>query len=293
MFKIYKIIIYSLVLIGCSHNQKPSAIFNYSYGNEIEETYCVQCGINPILWTIALFSGETTQQINPNEYEGLYKKYKDSIPVVNCSKDFGLSERARNDLLAASLRLADASISEHLGMLKATEIDMNLILGAATAGLTGGASVAGAATAKSLSAAATGTNAFKSIFNESTYRNALGETLIGAIDAELISQKVDIVNSMITKNSCHYPLELGLADIQRYLNSGSFYNGLALIRKASEQHSSTVIVQANKIQDTASSVPKVPGVQVNAKTASIDQAADKGTIDNKNGFNNRPNDDGE
>jgi hypothetical protein len=154
------------------------------------------------------------------------------------SPTLGKQEQARNQLIGASLRLADAAVSNHLASAKATENNMNLLLGAATAGLTGGATVAGTEVgAKVLSAAASGTNAARSIFNESVYRNALGETLVGAIESDREARR-KIITDRLTECVSTYPVEIALADIQKYLEAGSFYHGLALIREAAEQANS-------------------------------------------------------
>jgi hypothetical protein len=130
--------------------------------------------------------------------------------------------------------LADSSISKHLASIKATENNVNLLLGAATAGLTGGATVASEAGAKALSAAATGTNASRGMFNETTYRNALTESLIGSVETDRENKKDKILNRLSNECIANYPVSVALADVQSYLNGGSFYHGLALIREAAE-----------------------------------------------------------
>ena len=74
----------------------------------------------------------------------------------------------------------------------------------------------------------------RGIFNETTFRNALSKTLIGAIVTHQIARGKEISDRLISKCISTYPVSWALADIQNYLNEGSFYHGLALIREAAE-----------------------------------------------------------
>lgn len=273
-----------LVLTSCGGDHRPPDIFNYDIGNEanqkykIEKTHCPDCSSISLRQLYTPFTEPLVFQLNPFTYGGYYEEAKllssdvckAGIPPRD-EKDLGTPptftkrESARNALIGASLHFADIAISNHLANIKSTEVDINLLLGGATAGLTGGASVAAAGAAKALSAAATGTNAFKSIFNETTYRNALGETLISAIDADLISKKHDILEKLLYSCIDSYPVEIALDDVQNYKDSGAFYNGLALVRKAAEQNT-TKKIDAVKT-DAGDGLAKIPGVTGSANSA--------------------------
>jgi hypothetical protein len=126
--------------------------------------------------------------------------------------------------------------------------------------------VAAESAAKALAAAATGTNAFRSIFSETTFRNALGETLIGTIDAELSSQKQSIYKKLLLECVDSYPVEIALSEVQNYKDTGSFYNGLALVRRAAEQNiASKIQVVGKKSND--SPVTAIPGAATEASVA--------------------------
>ena len=146
----------------------------------------------------------------------------------------------------------------------------------ATSGFSAGATLVSPAAAKTYSAVASSTNATRSLFNESVYRNALSESLIGAVDAELISQKQDILEKLLYNCSDQYPVDIALSDVQRYNNAGSFYNGLALLRTAAEQNSSKKVADVNKTTGSGNNAT-IPGVQAT------------GDVANTNGSNNTPN----
>lgn len=183
--------------------------------------------------------GNAPLQINPYTYQGYYDKAigKATLDEITHRATTPTEEErrsARNELQAAIMNVSDMVVSQHMADLKATEVDVNLLFGLATSGLTGGAAVAGATGAKVLSAAATGTNAARSLFNEQTYRNALVESLISLISAhrtELRSKVESKWQSSITE----YPVERAIGDAIEYHEKGSFYEGLALVREATDK----------------------------------------------------------
>jgi hypothetical protein len=238
-----------VALSGCGSAYRSQQIFSTDSDlTTIDTVACNKhmCGWNPVTWIEQIAFKTPVLQINPYLFktadsgESLYQqaiKVETGCSASGPGKPVTLAnaERARNELIGTALQLADASISEHLSDIKSTETNMNLLFGGATAALTGGASVAGAEGAKVLSAAATGTNAGRSIFNESTYRNALGETLTGSIETDRVLKRTEIINRLTTECTASYPVSVALADVQNYLNGGSFYHGLALIREAAEK----------------------------------------------------------
>jgi hypothetical protein len=154
---------------------------------------------------------------------------------------------ARNQLQNAIMRVSDQMTAAHLSELKSTENNGNILLGATTLGLTGGASVAGAATAKALAAAATGTGGARELFNNQVYRNALVETLIGAIEADRITFGGQI-RAKQAKPIADYDVEAALRNACEYHLRGSFYHGLALIREAAEADSHTKKTDSKNLQ---------------------------------------------
>lgn len=235
------------LVTACASAHRVPPIFTDEQTAEIKTNKCVDCGINPVTW-IQRLSEAPIQQINPYLYKSYYTNASTpgSSTCAPPNRKLDTKEQARNNLLSVAIRLAEASTSEHLSAIKATETNMNLLLGAATAGLTGGASVAASAEgAKVLSAAATGTNAGRAMFNETTYRNALGETLVSSIETAQDLERTELVQKM-TWCIDEYPVELALADVQKYLENGSFYHGLALIRTAAEEKNSATKHESDK-----------------------------------------------
>ena len=305
-----KYLIPMLFLSGCGFNQKPADIFDYTLNDgDVHANHCPDCSWYNLPGRIySSISQPLTFQINPHKFNnGL--KGTDSYYLFALNLDaptavvgtptagtcipglppdpkkpndkgtqpkFTKAERARNALLGFSFSLADKAIANHMGDIKATEIDANVLLGVATSGFSAGATLVSPAAAKTYSAVASSTNATRSLFNESVYRNALSESLIGAVDAELISQKQDILEKLLYNCSDQYPVDIALSDVQRYNNAGSFYNGLALLRTAAEQNSSKKVADVNKTTGSGNNAT-IPGVQAT------------GDVANTNGSNNTPN----
>ena len=300
------VLIITSFISGCGGDYRPPDIFNYNIGYDqnggldpkqefkIESTSCPDCNELSPRKIYTPFTGSLVLQLNPYTYGGYYKKAAnvESDSANSCNNGsppktekqigtlptkFTERERARNALIGASLRLSDIAISSHLASMKSAEVDFNMLFGLATSGLTAGASVAGAATAKALSAAATGTNASKSIFNETTYRNALGETLVSAIDADLISKKQKILEKLLYLCVDSYPVDIALDDVQNYKDSGSFYNGLALVRQAAEQNTAKKIEEVNA--DSGAGIASIPGVSASSAISSSGGGTNPGGVD--------------
>ncbi len=246
--KFYFTLCITIALFGCSTVYRPADIFTNENIDSIYESGCPNCSPLNIATQIQrrMFE-ERISQINPYKFKVgekiLYEKATGTEEGTSCNRkkenkvltgELGSREIARNELIGTAIMLADSSISKHLGGIKSSEVNFNLLLGAATAGLTGGASVAGEVGARTLSAAATGTNAARGIFNETTFRNALSETLIGAIQTNQIVRRNEIFDKLVSECISTYPVSIALSDVQNYLSQGSFYHGLALIREAAE-----------------------------------------------------------
>jgi hypothetical protein len=137
----------------------------------------------------------------------------------------------RNELQNAILQAIDESTEQQLAELKATENNVNLLLGGATLGLAGGASVAAAQTAKALAAAAAGTAGARSLVNEQIYRNTFVESVISLVTKDQ-SDFLAIIRQRQTNSIYDYTVEGAIMDAREYEERGSFYNGLALLQQA-------------------------------------------------------------
>jgi hypothetical protein len=181
--------------------------------------------------------------------------------------------QARNELQAAAMRFSDAATALHLASLRATETDINLLLGAASIGLTGAASVAASETAKALAAAATGTQGARALISEQVYRNALTESVIQLIEAdrELTARQIRAKWSLAVAD---YPVEAALGDSEEYHQKGSFFHGLALLRSAAEEKAKAAKTAALASTDTSSS-----SLDQDAQTAKAAAAVASAAVD--------------
>jgi hypothetical protein len=148
--------------------------------------------------------------------------------------DIEESKNARNMLQTAIMGVSDRALGKHLSSVKATQVNVNLLLGLATTGLTGYGSVAAEATGKVVSAAATGTNSARSLISDQVYRDALAETLVNSIITKRLELKKGIEIKQ-EKSVAEYNVEAAIADALDYHEKGSFYYGLTLIRESAEQ----------------------------------------------------------
>ncbi len=128
---------------------------------------------------------------------------------------------------------------QHLAGVKSAENGGNLLLGAAALGLSGGASVAAPATAKALSAAATGAGGGRALFNERTFRNALVESLIQAVETDRAQFLETIIRPKQDLDIERYDVEAAILDARDYHERASFYHGLELIREAVAEKNAT------------------------------------------------------
>jgi hypothetical protein len=186
----------------------------------------------------------TTLHINPYTYNpaGVTDYSKRNQPDLSKSFYFQASggdptktadqrKYYRNELQNALFQVIHENTEQHLSEFKATENDANLLLGAATIGLSGGASVAAGATAKALAAATTGTAGARSLVNEQVFRNTFSESIIALIDKDQ-SDFLDILRQRQTNSIFDYTVEAAIMDAKEYEIRGSTYHGLALLQKA-------------------------------------------------------------
>ncbi len=148
-------------------------------------------------------------------------------------------QEARNELQRAIMRLSDEASGVHLAGIRATETNVNLILGATAIGLTGAASVAAAETAKALAAAATGAQG----------RAGPGQRAGLPQRPERIDHPPHRGRPRITrveiekkwnKSMAEYPVESAISEAMEYHEKSSFYHGLALVRAAAEEKAKSV-----------------------------------------------------
>ena len=154
--------------------------------------------------------------------------------------------QARNQLQNAILVLSDNATAKHLAGLKAAENAANLILGGAAIGLSSGASVAAVNAAKALSVASAGAGGFRGLVNEQLYRDALGETIVRAIETDRAQFLASIIVPNQKRPVADYDVAAALREANEYHHRGSFYHGLALVRESAEKANAEAKEKADK-----------------------------------------------
>ncbi len=146
-----------------------------------------------------------------------------------------MSRLARNELVLKMLEVSDYNCSQHLSRVTGFQIEVDLISGMATLGLAGAATVATGGTAQALAAAATATTGFGTLFNDTVYRNALVQTLVGTIRSRREEFYKGEIEPNLEKSVADYEPGKAISQIRQYHEMGSFYVGLTFIREAAER----------------------------------------------------------
>ncbi|MCB1985559.1 MAG: hypothetical protein H6936_09125 [Burkholderiales bacterium] len=136
----------TILLSGCASVHRPASIFTNLDVDRVYENGCPDCSPFNIAVQIQrrLFE-ERTPQINPYKFKIgekiLYEMAAGTTTEISaCTRkkqngvitgDLGSREIARNELIGTAFKLANSSISKHLAGIKSTEVNFNLILGAA------------------------------------------------------------------------------------------------------------------------------------------------------------------
>jgi hypothetical protein len=234
--KVIRVVAFSSVILfvtGCGSVYRTNEIIGsepYADSWKDPHYFSIQNGdagylINPRTYNPAAARDPKNGLVIGNRDDSLYSK-----ALSSSDSDPNKAIVYRNTLQNAIIGVADKTTKQHLADLKATQNNMNIFLGAAALGLTGGASLAAATTAKALSAAATGIIASRELFNNQTYRDALVESLTGAI----LSNQQNYYNNFIVPKQAlplaKYDVEAAINDAVTYNTYGSFYYGLQLIQ---------------------------------------------------------------
>ena len=252
--KLILVSIISILLLSCGKEYVVPTIFTDDQSAVIVTKYPKECYY---FLTIFCNNDDKYKYINPYTYNpGLqrivthdllatYKNYSSSNSIFTkqtyyqiasntFSNNTTAARHARNMLQNAIIGVSNSTISRHLGAIKATGTNVNLLFGGATAALTGLGSVAAEATSKAVTAAATGTNAGRSIFNEEVYNNNLVDTITYTIEAGLANKLIQIAYNQ-QRSIRDYDVEAAIRDALLYHENGSFYHGVDSLREAGER----------------------------------------------------------
>jgi 23S rRNA pseudoU1915 N3-methylase RlmH len=178
------------------------------------------------MYPIELINPETYKP--PGSEKSLYQIANNPNTSPNAAKT------ARTKLQEKIMEVSNNEVAGHLSRVTSTQVTVNILLGGASTALSGAASLATGNNASTLSELSTVTGAFRSLFNEQVYRNALVETLVAAIASDRNKFLSDIRNLKQTLPIDEYCVQAAIHDMVRYHDKGSFYHGLTLIREAAE-----------------------------------------------------------
>jgi hypothetical protein len=225
----------AILLAGCGTTYRTETIINTS------KPYAE-------IWTkrrVTINYCDHNFYINPYTYNPAAKRKKDGKSIhdpsdslfvlATSSSSESAARDARNRIQDAIISVSTDETQQHLANLKATENNINTLFGAAAIGLSGGATVAAATTARALSAAATGAGGFRALYNEQTYRNALVDSLIRAIETDRADFLANVIRPRQTNSVHDYTVESAIMDAKEFHKRGSFYYGLTLIRQDVER----------------------------------------------------------
>jgi hypothetical protein len=213
-----------LPLIGCGGPSLYQVDPIISYKRTCDQTWTIARGF-PTSYPIELINPETYKPTGSDK--SLYE-------IANDHTLQDAAQTARNKLQEKIMEVSNNEVAGHLSRVTGTQVTVNILLGGASTALSGAASLATGSDASLLSELSTGTGAFRSLFNEQVYRNALVETLVAAIASDRNKFLSDIRNLKQTLPIDEYCVQAAIHDMGRYHNKGSFYHGLTLIREAAE-----------------------------------------------------------
>jgi hypothetical protein len=226
----------SLILLGLS----SACSFHYRTHTIIDTTKT-----NSMAWRRRDFGdfftdGITRRQlINPYTYNPTGNGPPFYSQILTNTNDT-TARKLRNELQNAIIRVANEEAANHIARIKSSENNLNLLLGSAQLGLSGGASVAGAATAKALAAASTGAGGARALVKEEIYRNSLGESIAALIMADQAAYLHNVIEISQKKSVLDYGVEQAITDAVEYNKRGSLFYGLSLARQAIEHQTSSV-----------------------------------------------------
>lgn len=173
----------------------------------------------------------------------------ENIPYFNSDSEIILSvsdisalnsdNTKRKAFIAQAILSSDKKCTQHQANIISNSNSWNVGMGSLSMLLTGTAAVIShAQTAAELAAAATAVTGIQSIANEEIYANAMGTSIIRAMDVSRAKSLAIIDQKILTESTDStkiYTTENALVDIQRYHSQCSLMAGLVEITKALEQ----------------------------------------------------------
>jgi hypothetical protein len=140
-----------------------------------------------------------------------------------------ISPGDRNRLAGILMKESDDVCVKEMGDVSAREAIANTLLGTATSALSTASSIVTGQKLKSwLAGGSAFTNATRDHINAEVYRNVLASAMAKAIDNSRKTERGEIMKRL-ERGIDLYAVDMMIADVNRYHQSCSFFNGLALV----------------------------------------------------------------
>lgn len=185
-------------------------------------------GAPPVLCDINRLKGDAYDvPINLDCFRFPEQRGSGEIAYVKAATD--TTFEARNRLASILMKHSDDICVKEMGDVSAREAIANTALGTATSALSGlGAIVTGERIKSWLAGAAGFTNATRDHINAEVFRNILASALAKAVQNDRDARRKKIEGFFKTGKD-KYSVDQMVADVNRYHQSCSFYNGLVML----------------------------------------------------------------
>lgn len=155
---------------------------------------------------------------------------------VNGIKTLNGDDELRRAFIAQAISSSDKKCTQHKATIISNSSSWNVGMGSLSMLLSGSAAVIShAQTASELAAAATAVSGIQSLANEEIYANAMGTTIVRAIEISRTKELAAINQKLLEDSTIGYSVQNALIDIQRYHSQCSLMAGLVEVTKALDQ----------------------------------------------------------
>ncbi len=151
-------------------------------------------------------------------------------------KTLNADSESRKSFIAQAISSSDKKCSQHKATIISNSNAWNTGMGSLSMLLSASAAVINhAQTASELAAAATAVSGVQSLANQEIYANAMGTTIVRAIEVGRTKSLASINKKLLDDSTIDYTVQNALIDIQRYHSKCSLMAGLIEVTKALDQ----------------------------------------------------------
>lgn len=151
-------------------------------------------------------------------------------------KTLNADTELRKAFIAQAISSSDKKCSQHKATIISNSSAWNVGMGSLSMLLSGTAAVIShAQTAAELAAGATAVSGIQSLANEEIYANAMGTTIVRAIEVGRAKSLASISKKLLDDSVVPYTVQSALIDVQRYHSQCSLMAGLIEVTKALDQ----------------------------------------------------------